>query len=287
MNHVRPRRSVLYMPGSNARAIEKARNLAADTLILDLEDAVAPEAKSDARLQVCSAVKTGGFGKREVVIRINALATAWGAADLSHAVAANPDAILIPKVSKAEDLHAAQAAIAGSTISLWAMIETPHALLEIATIAGAGGSLASLVLGTNDLVKELRAVHMRSRENLAAALGLAVAAARSFELAAIDGVFNDIADETGFRETCRQARAFGFDGKTLIHPSQIAICNEVFAPSREEIETARRVIGAFARPENAGKGAIALDGRMIERLHLDIARETVARADAIVAMESG
>lgn len=275
------------MPGSNARAIEKARGLAADALILDLEDAVAPEQKCDARVQVCSAVKTGGFGKREVVIRINALATDWGAADLSHAVAANPDAILVPKVSKAEDLHAAQALIAGSGISLWAMIETPRAILEIARIAGAGGSLACLVLGTNDLVKELRGFHTRSRENLAAALGLAVAAARSFGLAAIDGVFNDIVDGEGFREACRQARDFGFDGKTLIHPSQIVPCNQIFAPSPEDVATARQVIAAFLRPENAGKGAIALDGRMVERLHLDIAHETVARADAIAAMETG
>lgn len=275
------------MPGSNARAMEKARNLAADALILDLEDAVAPDAKADARAQVCAAVKAGGFGKREIVIRINALSTEWGGMDLTQAAAARPDAILIPKVSGPGDLRDAQAALGESEIELWAMIETPRAILEVGTIAGYRGSLACLVMGTNDLVKELRAVHTPSRDNLAAALGLSVAAARAFGLAAIDGVFNNIADADGFRDSCRQAREFGFDGKTLIHPSQIAACNEIFAPSPEEIESARRTIAAFERQENAGKGAIALDGRMVERLHLEIARETVARANAIARMETG
>ncbi|MGH6879065.1 MAG: HpcH/HpaI aldolase/citrate lyase family protein [Rhizomicrobium sp.] len=281
----RPRRSVLYMPGSNARAIEKARTLPADALILDLEDAVAPEAKEAARAQVCEAARTGGFGSREVVVRINALSTPWGAADLAAAADAAPDAILIPKVSRASDIHEADVHLAARDIALWAMIETPHAILDIGAIAAAGGKLACLVMGTNDLVKEMRGLHVRGRENLAAALGLSVTAARAFGLSVIDGVFNDIADADGFRESCHQARAFGFDGKTLVHPSQIACCNEVFAPSPEEIAAARKVIAAFEQPGNSGKGAIALDGRMVERLHADIARRTVALAEAIATRD--
>ncbi|HEX4079663.1 MAG TPA: CoA ester lyase [Rhizomicrobium sp.] len=283
---IRPRRSVLYMPGSNARAIEKARTLPADALILDLEDAVAPDAKEPARAQVCQAVQAGGFGKREVIIRVNALSTPWGESDLAAAIAARPDAILIPKVSGIPDIQSPGARLADRGISLWAMIETPRAVLDIAAIAASGGNLACLVMGTNDLVKEMRGRHMRDRDNLAVALGLAVTAARTFGLCVIDGVFNDIADTDGFRGSCLQARDFGFDGKTLIHPSQIACCNAVFAPSREEIEAACKVISAFESPGNSGKGAIALDGRMVERLHMDMARQTVALAEAIAAQEA-
>ena len=279
----RPRRSVLYMPGSNARAIEKARVLPADALIFDLEDAVAPDAKEPARRQVCETVKAGGFGRREIVIRVNGLATPWGEADLAAATDAEPDAILIPKVSSIRDLQEAQSVVADSPIALWAMIETPRAILDIAAIAGAGGKLACLVMGTNDLIKEMRGTHMSGRENLFAALGLSVAAARAFGLSIIDGVFNDIVDMDGFRDSCRQARAFGFDGKTLIHPAQLAACNELFAPSHDEVMSARKVVAAFELPENGNKGAIALDGRMVERLHLDMARATIALAEAIDA----
>jgi citrate lyase subunit beta/citryl-CoA lyase len=282
---IRPRRSVLYMPGSNARAIEKARTLPADALILDLEDAVAPDAKDKARALVCEAVQAQGFGKREIVIRINALSTQWGEADLQSAIAAAPDAILIPKVSSAADIGDHRLSSLG--IALWAMIETPRAILDIASIAGAGGRLACFVMGTNDLVKEMRGAHLPARENLSAALALSVMAARAHGLAIIDGVYNDIADADGFRATCRQARAFGFDGKTLIHPSQIETCNGIFSPSSAEVEAARKVIAAFELPENRGRGAIALDGRMIERLHAEIARATVALADAISVQESG
>jgi citrate lyase subunit beta / citryl-CoA lyase len=281
---IRPRRSVLYLPGSNARAIEKARVLPVDAIILDLEDAVAPEAKEDARSQVCNAVRGGRFGRREIIIRVNAPATPWGVADLAAAIDAGPDAILVPKVCGVDDLRAPQAALADRAIALWAMIETPRAILDIAAIAGAGGKLDCLVMGTNDLLKEMRATPMSGRANLLAALGLSIAAARAFELSAVDGVFNDIADVDGFRDSCLQGRAFGFDGKTLIHPSQIATCNELFAPSRVEIETARKVIAAFELPENTAKGAIAVDGRMVERLHLEIARATVALAEAIDAV---
>ncbi|HTW33646.1 MAG TPA: CoA ester lyase [Rhizomicrobium sp.] len=283
---VRPRRSVLYMPGSNARALEKARGIAADALILDLEDAVAPDAKELARRQVADAVKAKGFGKREVVIRVNALSTAWGAEDLKAAVDAGPDAILVPKVSRAKDLADVETLLGGARVAVWAMVETPVAILNLAEIAGAGGRLACFVMGTNDLVKEFRGAHTPDRVNLSAALGLSVAAARAFGLSAIDGVYNDINDSDGFYSICRQGRAFGFDGKTLIHPSQVDACNQVFAPSVEEIESARKIIAAFEKPENKGKGAISLDGRMVELLHAEIARNTVALADAIAVLEA-
>jgi citrate lyase subunit beta / citryl-CoA lyase len=286
MTAIRPRRSVLYMPGSNARALEKARGLPADALILDLEDAVAPDAKELARKQVCEAVSARGFGKREVVVRINALSTAWGADDLSAAAAAGPDAILVPKVSTAGDLAHVESRLGSARVSLWAMVETPLSILNAGQIAGAGGRLACLVMGTNDLIKEFRARHTQDRLNLAAALGISVAAARAYGLSIIDGVYNDINNTDGFYECCRQGRNFGFDGKTLIHPSQVGPCNEVFAPSAEEVEDARKIIAAFDRPENRGKGAISLDGRMVELLHAEIARNTVALADAIAALES-
>jgi citrate lyase subunit beta/citryl-CoA lyase len=267
--------------------MEKARTLAADALILDLEDAVAPDAKDMARAQVCEAVKAKGFGTREVVIRVNALSTAWGAADLTAAAAANPDAILIPKVSKPQDLADIETHLTGtrgSATALWAMMETPLAILNAGAIAGAGGRLACLVMGTNDLIKEFRGKHTQDRQNLSAALSLCVAAARAYGLSIIDGVYNDIANADGFLETCRQGRAFGFDGKTVIHPSQLAPCNAVFAPSAAEIEAARKIIAAFELPENKNKGAISLDGHMVELLHAQSARQTVALADAIAVL---
>jgi len=283
---VRPRRSVLYMPGSNVRAMEKARELPADALILDLEDAVAPESKELARSQVCEAVKAKGFGRREVVVRINALSTTWGEADLAAAADAKPDAILVPKVSGRKELLQVEARLQSvPDVAIWAMIETPLAIFHLAEIASAGGRLACFVMGTNDLIKEFRGSHTPDRQNLAAPLSLSVAAARAFGLAVIDGVYNDINNSDGFYATCVQASAFGFDGKTLIHPSQIGPCNAVFAPARDEVEAARKIIAAFEKPENRGKGAIALDGRMVELLHAEIARRTVALADAIAALE--
>ena len=283
---VRPRRSVLYMPGSNARAMEKARTLPADALILDLEDAVAPDAKELARRQVAEAVKARGFGKREIIVRINALSTAWGAEDLKAAAEAGPDAILVPKVSSAKDLAEVEARLGAAKVALWAMVETPLAILNIREIAGAGGRLACFVMGTNDLIKEFRGVHTPDRLNLAASLGLSVAAARAYGLAVIDGVYNGINDTDGFYAVCQQGRAFGFDGKTLIHPSQIEACNTVFAPSPQDVEAARLILAAFDKPENKGKGAISLDGRMVELLHAEIARQTVALADAIAALQA-
>jgi citrate lyase subunit beta/citryl-CoA lyase len=289
MTAIRPRRSVLYMPGSNARALEKARTLAADALILDLEDAVAPDAKALARQQVCDAVKAKGFGKREIIIRVNGLATPWGEADLAAATAAKPDAILVPKVSAPKDLHAVEEHFvrlhAERSIALWAMVETPLAILNIGAIAASGGRLACFVMGTNDLIKEIRGQHTQNRANLAAALGLCVLAARANAIAVIDGVYNDIQNADGFKASCEQAKCFGFDGKTLIHPNQVELCNAVFAPSAEEVEAARKLIAAFELPENKGKGAIKLDGRMVELLHAEIARNTVATADAIAALD--
>jgi citrate lyase subunit beta / citryl-CoA lyase len=283
---IRPRRSVLYMPGSNARAMEKAQSLPADAVILDLEDAVAPDAKQMARTQVCEVVKARRFGKREVVVRVNGLSSQWGADDLAAAAEAQPDAILIPKVSSPRDLADANEHLTGTKgagIALWAMMETPLAILNAAAIAGSGGRLACFVMGTNDLIKEVRGRHTQDRQNLAAALSIGVLAARAHDLTIIDGVYNDIANADGFLDACKQARAFGFDGKTLIHPSQLGPCNDVFAPSPAEVEAARKVIAAFELPENKGKGAIALDGHMVERLHAEIARSTVALADAIAA----
>jgi citrate lyase subunit beta/citryl-CoA lyase len=282
---IRPRRSVLYMPGSNARALEKAATLPADALILDLEDAVAPEAKALAREQVCAAVKAKRFGKREVIIRVNGLDTEWGHDDMEAACDAAPDAILVPKINDLVDVeHADQHMDAPVSCALWLMIETPFAIFNANEIASAQGRLTCLVMGTNDLVKELRAQHTPGREALLTSLNLTVLAARAHGLTVIDGVFNEIADTAGFEAVCRQGRALGFDGKTLIHPSQIEGCNKIFAPDPQEVARARAILEAFEKPENKGKGAIALDGRMVELLHAEIAKQTVALADAIDAL---
>ncbi len=283
---IRPRRSLLYIPGSNRRALEKARTLGADAVILDLEDGVAPDAKDGARAEVCEAVRANAFAKREVIVRINALPSPWGQHDLLAAAAARPDAILVPKISTPHDLHAVESALAGVQVdlALWAMMETPLAILNAAAIAGSGGRLAALVMGTNDLIKEIGGVHTNDRLNLAGALGHCVLAARAHGLAIIDGVHNDIQDAQGFALSCAQGRSFGFDGKTLIHPSQIAACNDAFGPSQDEVAAARRIIAAFDVPENRDKGALMLDGRMIERLHADSARRILALAEAIAAL---
>jgi citrate lyase subunit beta/citryl-CoA lyase len=266
----RPRRSVLFVPGSSARMLEKARAMACDVVVLDLEDLVVPEAKDSARAQVRAAITT--YGPREVVVRINPRATPWGDADLAAMRDAAPDAILIPKVDSPADIAAALGGI-----PLWAMIETPSAVLNLAAIAASG--VDCLALGTNDLLKAMRAKDLPDRRNLWAVLSQTVIAARAHDLTVLDGSYNDIRDEAGFAESCVQGRAFGFDGKTLIHPAQIEPCNRAFAPSRDEIAQARRIIDAFAnQPE---KGAIALDGRMVERLHAEEAQRLLALADAV------
>lgn len=287
----RPTRSALYMPGSNARALEKAKTLAADAVILDLEDAVAPDQKDTARAQVCAAVVAGGFGSRQVVIRINALETPWGLEDIAAAAKAKPDAILVPKPNDAADIQRVADAMrqAGSTeaTKLWAMVETPLAILNIRELAGAarhaGSPLSCLVMGTNDLVKETRVELDGQRTAALYWLSAAVTAARAYGLIVLDGVYNNFKDFAGLQQEAVQGRLLGFDGKTLIHPDQISAANAVFAPAPEEVVWARKIIAAFTLPENKGRGVITLDGKMVELLHADMARRTVSIADAIAA----
>jgi citrate lyase subunit beta/citryl-CoA lyase len=287
---IRPRRSVLYMPGSNARAIEKARTLPADVVILDLEDSVAPEAKAAARQQVMDAV-TAGFGPREVIVRINGLDTQWWLDDLNAVARAKPDAVLVPKVSRPNHLEDVAERLvdisADQKIRVWAMMETPLAMLNARDIAAAASDvetrLAAFVMGTNDLAKETRAKITPGRAAMLPWLMNCVAAARAFGLDIIDGVYNDLADADGFARECSEAREMGFDGKTLIHPNQIAPCNVAFSPSAEEVAQAQKIIAAFDLPENRDKGVVQLEGRMVERLHADMARRTVAIAQAIEA----
>jgi len=294
----RPRRSVLYMPGSNARAIEKARTLPADCVILDLEDSVAPDAKAAARTQVSQAITAGGFGTREVIVRVNGLDTEWWYEDLGVIVTTRPDAILIPKISRPDELKRVDQELANMRadpdIRVWAMMESPLAMLNARDIAAVAQNpqatqarLAAFVMGTNDLAKDTRARIIPGRAPMLPWLMTCVAAARAYGIDIIDGVYNDLGNPAGFAEECVQARDLGFDGKTLIHPNQIEACNAVFAPNAEEVAQARKVIDAFERPENKGKGVIALDGRMVERLHADMARRTVAIADAIELMRAG
>ena len=286
---IRPRRSALYMPGSNARAIEKARSLPADAIILDLEDSVAPDQKAAARDQVCAAVRAGGFGPREVVIRTNGLETEWGPADLAAAIAAGPDAILLPKVSSPGDvmLAAREANNKGAPaqMRLWAMIETPLGLLNVDSIARTAqdpaSRLAVFVMGTNDIAKETRARLMQGRASMIGWLSNSILAARAYGIDVLDGVYNQLADLEGLRAECEQGRDLGMDGKTVIHPNQIAVANEIFAPPEAEVEWARKIIAAFEQAENAAKGAISLEGKMVERLHADMARRTLAIADAL------
>ncbi len=289
----RPRRSALYMPGSNARALEKAKTIMADALIFDLEDAVAPDAKVAAREQVCAAVKQGGYGDREVVIRVNALETPWGAADILAACDAAPDAILVPKVIHSGDIISAakllQSVHAPEKVRLWAMMETPMAILNARTIAARAvyrdNRLDCLVMGTNDLIKESRARALHNRFAVVPWLAMTLVAARAYKLDILDGVYNDFRDEEGLRDECEKGRILGMDGKTLIHPAQVGPCNEIFSPSQEEVEWSRKVIDAFGLPENEKKGVIVVEGHMVERLHFDMAQRVVEIADQIRAME--
>jgi citrate lyase subunit beta/citryl-CoA lyase len=291
---IRPRRSVLYMPGSNARAIEKARTLAADGIILDLEDSVAPEAKETARAQVVAAVKAGGFGRREVFIRINALDTPWGADDLTAAAAAAPDGILVPKVATSHQVERVGQRLLDTHTDLrtrvWVMIETPLAVLNTPAIAACAKDsetrLTGFVLGTNDLAKETRARIVPGRAPMRSWLMSCLLAARLYGVVVLDGVYNDLRDADGFAQECADARDMGFDGKTLIHPNQIDPCNAAFSPTGAEIDDARKVIAAFEAPENRDKGVIQIDGRMVERLHLDEARRTKAIAEAVAMQEA-
>ncbi len=285
MTQDRPRRSALYLPASNAKAIAKARTLPCDVVILDLEDAVAPEMKAEARAAAVAAVREGGFGQREVAIRANGIDTEWGAADLAAIAGSGADAVLVPKVSSPADIDRYQAALADAPASmqLWAMIETCAAMARLDAIAAraADTRLSLWIMGTNDLAKEMRARLTPERTPFLPFLSMAVAAARAHGVAVLDGVCNEFRDLAVFRAEAEQGLLFGFDGKSLIHPDQLAPTNEVFSPSAEELAWAQAVIAAFALPENAGKGAIRVEGKMAELLHLDQARRLIAVAERI------
>jgi citrate lyase subunit beta/citryl-CoA lyase len=287
---IRPRRSLLFMPGSNARALEKARNLPADGIILDLEDSVAPEAKATARDQIAQAIAAKGFGKREVLIRVNTLDTPWWIDDVDMAGKARPDGILVPKVSSVEDLKAIgdRLADADPSIRVWAMIETARAVLHAEELAAASRDpktrLAGFVFGPNDVSRETRIRMLPGRAAMIPMITHCILATRMHGLEILDGPYSDFSDFDGFGQECAQARDLGFDGKTLIHPGQIEACNVIFTPPAEEVERARKIIAAFELPENAARGAISLEGQMVERLHADMARRTIAIADSIKAM---
>ena len=286
----RPRRSMLYMPGANARALEKAKTLPADSLILDLEDAVAPDAKAAARKQVVEAVKGGGYGQRELVIRMNSLDTGWGHEDVLALANAGAHAILIAKVESGEQVRHVEALLeeyrAPPDLALMAMIETPMGVLAAAEIARATPRMICLVMGTSDLTKDLHAAHTRERLPMLTSLGLCLLAARANRIAIVDGVHLDLADDEGYAFACRQGRELGFDGKTLIHPKQVEGANAVFAPSAEEVAWSKKIIAAHAEAEAKGEGVVLVDGKLIENLHVENARRLVALAERIAELES-
>ena len=286
----RPRRSMLYMPGSNARALEKARTLPADSLILDLEDAVAPDAKELARKQVCEAVAAGGFGMREVIIRVNALSTRWGYEDIALAAKSGADGLLLPKVESADAIRHMEAIMhangAPESLRIWAMMETPRSILESQRIAESTPRMEGLVLGTSDLAKELDCAHTHERLPFMVSLGLCLLAARAAGLAILDGVYLDLNNDAGFEFACKQGQELGFDGKTLIHPKQVGPCNQVFTPKPEDVAWSRRIIDAHAAAAARGEGVVVVDGRLVENLHVESARRVVSMADAIAAMEA-
>lgn len=287
---LRPRRSVLYMPGANARALEKARTIPADALILDLEDATAPDAKELARQQVCDAVKQGGYGSRELIIRVNSLDTPWGRDDAAAAAAVGPDAVLLPKVESRKQVAELEALLeksgAPAKTAIWCMMETPLGMLHAEEVAFSSKRLACFVMGTNDLVKELLARHTPQRLPVLPAMALCLLAARAAKLAIIDGVYNDFKDEAGFIASCQQGLELGFDGKTLIHPGQVEPCNRVFAPDEAEIAAARRLIDGFRQAQAEGKAVAVVDGKMVEKMHMDNALRLVAMAEAIAQMNA-
>lgn len=286
---IRPRRSVLYMPGSNARALEKGRSLAADGLILDMEDAVAPDAKQTARDQITAAIAEGGYGARELIVRTNGLDGPWGEDDLKAAANMGADAVLLPKVESKAMVDQAIAILDGAgapaDLPIWAMMETPLGMLHAEEIAFSSPRLQCLVMGTSDLAKDLRAQHTPDRIPFMTSLGLCILAARAAKIAILDGVHLDLADDDGFMASCRQGRELGMDGKTLIHPKTIAMANEAFSPSEDEIAWSKRIIEAHAEAEKEGKGVVLVDGKLIENLHVEGAKQMVAMADAITQME--
>jgi citrate lyase subunit beta / citryl-CoA lyase len=288
-NVIRPRRSVLFMPGSNARALEKAKTLPADALIFDLEDAVAPDAKDTARQMVCHAVRAGGYGKRELIIRVNALSTPWGDADLAAVATCGADAVLLPKVESSDAVRQALNILtergAPEQLAIWSMLETPRGILHAEDIA-ASPRVAALVMGTSDLTKELHARHTRERLPMLPSLGWCVLVGRAYGLAVLDGVHLDLNDDEGFEYACRQAAEMGFDGKTLIHPKTIATANRMFAPSPDDIASARKIIAAHAEATAQGKGVVVVDGHLIENLHVEEARRVMVMTEAIAALEA-
>ncbi|HYI72753.1 MAG TPA: CoA ester lyase [Skermanella sp.] len=287
---VRPRRSVLYMPGSNPRAMEKGKTLQADGLILDLEDAVAPDAKAQARTQIGHAIAGGGYGKRELIVRTNGLNTAWGYEDLVFAATSGADAVLLPKVESADLVRQAEQILVASgapaDLKIWCMMETPLAMLNAKEIAGASPRLGAFVMGTSDLAKDLHAAHTRDRLPMITSLGLCLLAARAYGLAILDGVYLDLNDDEGFAASCRQGVELGFDGKTLIHPKTLAATNATFGPSADEVAHSRRIIDAFQVAVAEGKGVVLVDGKLVENLHVENARRLVALAEAIEALEA-
>ena len=286
---LRPRRSVLYMPAANERALEKAKTLPADAIIFDLEDAVAPDAKEAARANAVAAASSPDYGRRELTIRCNGLDTRWGAEDLAAAANSGASAVVIPKVASVSTLDMVSslldAAGAPARMKIWAMIETPTAILDVRAIVS-HPRVAVLVMGTNDLARELRAALIPGRHPLLAHLATALLATREAAKVILDGVYNDVKDLDGFRDECVQGAEMGFDGKTLIHPGQVEIANEVWAPTVDEVAHARRVIDAFEKGLSEGRGVVTVDGRMIENLHVDNARRAIAVADAIAAISS-
>jgi len=280
----RPRRSVLYMPGANARAMEKSREIDCDTVIFDLEDAVAPDAKATARTQVVAAVQAGGFGHREVVVRVNGLDTPWGRDDVAAVAALPIGALLVPKIEAVEQVQAYERLLAGTRaagVPIWAMIETPRGVLCIERLLAATQRVEVVVLGTSDLVKDLRARHTPNRESVVSALSHCVLAARAFDRVVLDGVHLDFKDQASFERVCRQGRDLGFDGKTLIHPTQVEVANAVFGPSPQDIEQAHLVVAAWAEAQRAGKGVAVVNGRLVENLHVVEAERVLAFADAL------
>ena len=287
---VRPRRSFLYMPGANARALEKGRDLPADGLILDLEDAVAPDSKAAARDNIRDALAAGGYGDREIIVRVNGLNTPWGHDDLAMAAVGGADGVALPKVESADAVRQAdvvlRAAGAPESLRLWCMVETPFGVLNAKEIAGASPRLAGLIMGTSDLAKDLRAAHTAMRLPMLVSLGTCLLAARAYGLAILDGVHLDLNDDGGFADSCAQGRELGFDGKTLIHPKTIAACNAAYAPSESEVAAARKLIAAHAAASAEGKGVVVVDGKLVENLHVEAANRLVSLADAIAARQA-
>lgn len=288
---LRPRRSALYLPGNKARALEKGRTLPADVLIFDLEDAVGPDAKADSRARVCDAVSSGGYGSREVVVRVNGLGTDWHEDDLAAVAGSGADGVLVPKVEHGDHVRSLTGALdalgAPESLQLWVMIETPRSFLRAEEIAEANDRLAALVIGTNDLVNDLHALHVPGRAPVVPALALAVLGARAAGKVVLDGVFNDISDEAGFRSEARQGREMGFDGKTLIHPSQVGPANDLFGPSPDEVAEARKIVAAYRKAQSDGGSVITVDGRMIESLHVRNAERILTLAALISEMQTG